>query len=65
MVNRGNETCFYGTVIAFLADTMAAHEIGGFKVGVGFALRKCRECLATDDMIQTKVVGYMLFYLPK
>jgi len=44
---------------------MAAHEIGGFKVGVGFALRKCRECLATDDMIQTKVVGYMLFYLPK
>ena len=26
------------------------------KVGVGFALRKCRVCLATDDMIQTKVV---------
>ena len=56
MVNRGNETRFYGTVIAFLADTLAAHDIGGFKVGVGFALRKCRVCLATDDMIQTKVV---------
>lgn len=56
MVNRGNETRFYGIVIAFLADTLAAHDIGGFKVGVGFALRKCRVCLATDDMIQTKVV---------
>lgn len=56
MVNRGNETRFYGTVIAFLADTLAAHDIGGFKVGVGCALRKCRVCLATDDMIQTKVV---------
>ena len=50
-----NNTRFFGTVIAFLADTLAAHEIGGFKVGVGFALRKCRVCLATDDMIQTKV----------
>ena len=49
------DTQFFGTVIAFLADTLAAHEIGGFKVGVGFALCKCRVCLASDDMIQTKV----------
>ena len=34
---------------------LAAHEIGGFKVGVGFALQKCRICLATQDTIQTKV----------
>ena len=40
MVNCRNETRFYGTVIAFLADTLAARDIGGFKVGVGFALRK-------------------------
>ena len=52
-----NNTHFFGTVIAFLADTVAAHEIGGFKVGVGFALRKCRVCLATDNMIQTKVIS--------
>ena len=51
MVNNGNEHRFYGTVIAFLADTVAAHEIGGFKVGVNFALRKCRVCMATDSMI--------------
>ena len=61
MVNHGDETCFYGTVIAFLADTLAAHDIGGFKVGIGFALHKCRVCLATDDMIQTKVVVCILF----
>ena len=24
-----------------LADMLAAHSIGGFKVGVGFSLRKC------------------------
>ncbi len=27
-----------------LADT---HDIGGYKVGVGFALRKCRVCLSS------------------
>ena len=46
---------FCGTVVAFLVDTLASHEIGGFKVGVGFALRKCRICLATQDTKQTKV----------
>jgi len=62
VVNHGNETYFYGTVIAFLTGTMATHEIGGFKVGVGFALCKCRVCLATDDMIQTKVVICIFIY---
>ena len=37
------------------ADTLAAHSIGGFKVGVGFALRKCRDCLATNETMATKV----------
>ena len=40
----------------FLADTVAAHQIGGFKVGVGFALRKCRHCMASLDEIQSKVL---------
>ena len=38
-----------------LADTLAAHSIGGFKVGVGFALRQCRNCLGTKEMLSTKV----------
>lgn len=38
-----------------LADTLAAHEIGGFKVGVGFSLRKCRMCLATKLSMSEKV----------
>lgn len=45
-------------MIAFLADTVAAHQIGGFKVGVNFALRKCRVCMATDADIQAKVTFY-------
>jgi len=55
VVNNGYGHRFYGTVTAFLADTLAAHEIGGFKVGVSFALRKCRVCMATDTTMQTKV----------
>ena len=38
-----------------LADTLAAHQLGGFKIGVGFALQKCRQCMATANDIQTKV----------
>ena len=45
----------HGSVLVLLADTLAAHDLGGFKVGVGFALRKCRMCLATDSDIQSKV----------
>lgn len=46
-----------GTVLALLADTLAAHQLGGFKVGVGFSLRKCRQCMATSDNMQTQVHG--------
>ena len=52
---NGIENHFCGSVVAFLADTLAAHEVGGFKIGVGFALRKCKICLATQDTMQTKV----------
>ena len=44
-----------GTLLLTLADTLAAHQLGGFKVGVGFALRKCRECMATRSDLQNKV----------
>ena len=48
-------TVLKGTVLLTLADTLAAHQLGGFKVGVGFALRKCRECMATQSDLQNKV----------
>ena len=49
-----------GAVLAMLADTQAAHFLGGFKVGVGFALRRCRNCLATKDTMSTKVFEVVL-----
>lgn len=51
----GHVTKVHGAVLLMLADTLAAHQLGGFKVGVGFALRKCRSCMATWDDMQTKV----------
>ena len=44
-----------GAVLAMLADTQAAHAIGGFNVGVGFSLRKCRNCLATKETMSVWV----------
>lgn len=42
------------TVLLALADTLV-YQLGGFKVAVGFSLRKCHECMATYSDIQTKV----------
>lgn len=54
---RGEKQVVRGGVLFALADTLAAHSIGGFKVGVGFALRKCRMCLATQGQLSTKVAS--------
>ncbi len=56
MIIRGEPKLVRGGVMFALADTLAAHSIGGFKVGVGFSLRKCRMCLATKETISTKVI---------
>lgn len=55
MTIRGEKKLVKGSVLLVLADTLAAHALGGFKVGVGFSLRKCRMCLATHEQISTKV----------
>lgn len=52
---NGRDILVKGTVLAVLADTQAAHSIGGFKVGVGFSLRRCRNCLATKEYYCSKV----------
>ena len=41
--------------MAFVGDTPAINMVGGFKEGVGMAMRKCRHCMATNEQIQTKV----------
>ena len=56
MTIRGQKRLVRGGVLFLLADTLAAHSIGGFKVGVGFSLRKCRMCLTTKDQMSTKVL---------
>ena len=44
-----------GVVLVMLADTQAAHAVGGFKVGVGFALWHCWDCIATVVTMSSKV----------
>ena len=43
-----------------LADTLAAHQLGGFKVGVGFAYSKCQDCLSNQNDIETKLTHKMM-----
>ena len=45
-------SCVRGTVLVLLADTLTAHQLGGLKIGVGFSLRKCRQCMVTSDDMQ-------------
>lgn len=52
MTLNGNSQIFYGGLIAFLADNLAAHSLGGFKENMSFALRVCRSCFCTRSMIQ-------------
>ena len=47
------QSTYYGALIAFLADTQAAHKVGGFKGSVSFAHRICRSCMATRDDTQS------------
>ena len=44
----GREEVWKGTMVAFLADNLAAHEVGGFKESFSFARRFCR-CYMTNN----------------
>ena len=49
MVTKGCVTRrSHGTVIFISVDTVQAHWSGGFKVGMGLPLGKCRDYLASD-----------------
>ena len=53
-VNIGNESVtLRGGLLAFLADNLAAHMIGGFKESMSFAVRICRSCMITPEESQT------------
>lgn len=47
-----NATLYRGALVSFLADTQAAHKVGGFKGSVSFAHRICRSCMSTRDASQ-------------
>ena len=52
ITSRGSNVTLYGGLVAFLADTLAAHALGGFKGSMSFSLRVCRTCMVTHDQIQ-------------
>ena len=55
-ISIGNcEYVLHGGLIAFLADTLAAHAVGGFKGSMSFSLRVCRTCMVTPEQIQEYV----------
>ena len=44
---------YHGALLAFLADTLAAHLLGGFNGSMSFAHRICRTCMITKEAAQT------------
>ena len=49
----------FGTVAATSADNLGNCALGGFKEG-STAYRGCRQCMATEDQMKTKV--YFILY---
>ena len=43
-----------GTISLVPGDNLASQYLGGYK-GLASALRKCRQCMAVDDGMQSKV----------
>ena len=49
---HGFNHTFFGGLLAFLADNLAAHAVGGFKESMSFSLRICRSCMITTQQAQ-------------
>ena len=54
-LSNGESITLHGMLVCMCGDTPGTNYIAGFKEGVGFALRKCRMCLATANDILVKV----------
>ena len=50
------EKVIKGALVLVAADTLASHWLGGFKEGVGFAWKQCRNCECTVLAAKTKFV---------
>ncbi|KAG7456398.1 hypothetical protein JOB18_008800 [Solea senegalensis] len=46
------EVVLFGAMVSICGDTLAQHELAGFKEGVGFAYSKCRHCECTFEEMQ-------------
>lgn len=52
-VSVGSEArTFFGGLLVFLADNLAAHAVAGFKESMSFSLRICRPCMNTPMQSQ-------------
>lgn len=51
---NGESINFKVDLALFSGDTLAANQFSGFKEGVGFAYRKCRNCMATFETMNKK-----------
>lgn len=57
-IQVGNsEIMLYGAVISVCGDTLAQHDLAGFKSGVGFAFSKCRHCECDFETMQNHFDG--------
>lgn len=49
---KNGQIDLFGAVVSVCGDTLAQHELAGFKERVGFAYSKCRHCECTFDEMQ-------------
>ena len=48
---QGHEEVFKGALLTFLADNLAANELGGFKLSFSFSYRYCRCCMMPREKL--------------
>ena len=58
MIVDGVQHNLKGTVMLIPGDNLASQCLGGYK-SLASALRKCRQCMAVNTDMQTKVSKYM------
>jgi len=49
---NGRDHLIVGSLLLVVADTPAAHWLGGFKEGVGFSFKSCRACNASSSTMK-------------
>lgn len=55
VITANGERTIYGALMSVCGDTLAQHEVAGFKIGVGFAYIKCRHCECNFEDIQEQL----------